>query len=511
MKKLIFVDHDFHTATASSQFFIDLLRTRFDVTVLNIAPPADLPAEALNVAGNADVVVIWQMDYLAPVFLAMGLPTVVIPMYDGSAYQPDIHWIWSQRAEFINFSFTLHHRIRSTGGRSRLVKYFKPPVPEDETAKFDDGLKVFLWQRRPEHGINAPAIKRLIGQQVRSLHVHDAPDEPKLDTKQYRVASTPDFLVTRTSWFPKAADYQAALSQCNVFIAPRRAEGIGMAMLEAMSRGMLVIATDEPTHNEYISNWTNGILYNPDAEGSITLQHAERLGLAAYATARDGHAQWKQQAVGVLELIGACPPPPPTEIDDIGSFASTLSKAYYGGQAAYTDFMLRHSQLISDMSGVSLAGKLDANGKVSASADTSAQAELAAPWLSGGRIPVCSPLVSDHVRDGQIVHADGIAWVLGHELSAAFHIDPFAELLGDLRLRLHLPHLSAGDQTVLVSLNGWTLGMASLDEATATVIYKIPAHILSGNNLLRLHATALGDVAGIGRGVSFGLSELAFS
>lgn len=511
MKKLLFVDHAFHTATASSQFFIDLLRTRFEVTVLNIAPPADLPSEALDVARGADVVVVWQMDYLAPVFLALGLPTVVIPMYDGSAHQTDLHWIWSQQAQFVNFSFTLHHRIRSVGGRSRLVKYFKPPAPESQTATFADGLKVFLWQRRPEHGINAPAVKHLLGSQMRALHVHDAPDEPQLDTKKYRVASTPDCAVTRTTWFPKAADYQTALSQCNVFIAPRRAEGIGMAMLEAMSRGMLVIAADEPTHNEYLSNWTNGILYNPDAEGSISIRHAERMGAAAHATVREGHALWKQQAVSVLELIDACPAPHPTEIDDIPSFASALSKAYYGGQAIYTDFMLRHSKLISDMSGVDLAGKLDANGKVSDRSTKTPEAERRAPWLTGGRIPVSPLQFSDHVRDGEVAHVDGVAWVVGHELSAAFHIDPFAELLGGLRLRLHLPHSGGAAQTVLISLNGWTLGVTSLDSAGATVTYDIPAHVLSGDNLLRLQATSLGEVAGIGRAVSVGLSEIAFS
>ena len=39
------------------------------------------------------MIVLWQMDFLAPLFLARGLRTVVIPMYDGSSQMPDLHFL----------------------------------------------------------------------------------------------------------------------------------------------------------------------------------------------------------------------------------------------------------------------------------------------------------------------------------------------------------------------------------------------------------------------------------
>ena len=70
------------------------------------------------------------MDFLAPVFLAMGKPTIVIPMYDGSAGMPDIHWIFASGARFVNFSLRLNERIRMLGGDTMLVRYFPAPVAE---------------------------------------------------------------------------------------------------------------------------------------------------------------------------------------------------------------------------------------------------------------------------------------------------------------------------------------------------------------------------------------------
>jgi glycosyltransferase involved in cell wall biosynthesis len=57
-------------------------------------------------------------------------------------------------------------------------------------------------------------------------------------------------------------DYWDTLNQCNVYIAPRVTEGIGMSFLEAMAMGIAVAAADKPTMNEYISHGDNGFLFD---------------------------------------------------------------------------------------------------------------------------------------------------------------------------------------------------------------------------------------------------------
>lgn len=110
MKKILFVDHDFHKKTRSSDFFMDILKKRFEVELFYLVADGHLDLGLLGAAENADAVVLWQMDFLAPVFLAQGKPTFVIPMYDGSNGMPELHWLAARGARFFNFSLALDRK-----------------------------------------------------------------------------------------------------------------------------------------------------------------------------------------------------------------------------------------------------------------------------------------------------------------------------------------------------------------------------------------------------------------
>lgn len=512
MKTLLFVDHAFHTSTASSRFFTDLLKRRFDVKIAYVDPPSNIAAETLALAASADVVVIWQMDYLAPVFLSLGVPTVVAPMYDGSATMPDLHWACSAQAQYINFSFTLHHRIVGLGNRSFLARYFPSPAPEDDRATFDEGLKAFLWQRRPEHGINAPAVLRLLEGQVRSLHVHNAPDVANLDMRPYKVTSTSACEVTQTKWFPKAEDYRAALGRANVFIAPRRAEGIGMATLEAMARGMLIIAGDEPTQNEYVSNWLNGILYNPDEVQSIRVDKdaAEVMGMLAYETVRSGRQQWELQALDILALVESGPPTEPVDIPDLASFSEALSRAYYSGVRSYTAFMLNNADLMSRLAGRELQGCFDEAGQRLSPDHDARDTATDKPWLEEGRVPLWPKQSDRYLTAGALERAGRTAWLRGHCAEFQFRADPLTAAFSTLTIRLELP-AGLQRQQLVATLNNWTLGIVELNPADETVGFDLPLHVVKGSNTLRIQAAVVGEGAGVQGFASLGLNEIRFS
>src|ERR1700741_543454 len=111
MTSILFVDHDFHTKTGSSKFFVELLGRRFSLYEYTLWTGRKLDYDIISAADEVDIVVIWQLEFLAPLFLAMGKPTVVVPMYDTSRDLPDLHWIASKRARFLNFSLSLHNKI----------------------------------------------------------------------------------------------------------------------------------------------------------------------------------------------------------------------------------------------------------------------------------------------------------------------------------------------------------------------------------------------------------------
>lgn len=306
MASLLFIEHSFRKRTRSTDFLVELLARRFDMSIYYLTPGGRLDYGVLEAAQTADYVVLLQMDFLASVFIAMGKRTVVVPMYDGSNGMPDLHFVFPRKARFLNFALALHERVRLLGGQSKLVKYFPPPSPRAELATFDL-LSAFLWQRRPDHGITYGLIANLIGSEIDHFHVHNAPDIPI----NCPVVKTEEngFTLTETRWFEDNAEYLAVLNRANVFIAPRVGEGIGMAMLEAMARGMLVLAHDAPTNNEYISNWINGILFDKSAPAHpLHIRTvAERLGRMAWITVVEGHEKWLASQEAILDWIEQTP------------------------------------------------------------------------------------------------------------------------------------------------------------------------------------------------------------
>ena len=124
MKKALFVDHMYHKKTRSADFFVDILRNAFDVDLYYLEPSASPDSGVLRAAAGADIVILWQMDFLAPLFSAMGKPVVVIPMLDGSGNMPDLHWMFAHKARFFNFSIALNACSRMAGWQAIVLAVF---------------------------------------------------------------------------------------------------------------------------------------------------------------------------------------------------------------------------------------------------------------------------------------------------------------------------------------------------------------------------------------------------
>ena len=251
MLRIAFIDHAYHQVTKSAHFFVDLLRERFDVSIYYAGVQSE---DLVNdiVLGNFDIVVLWQTEYLAPFFVAARQRVVCVPMYDGTGQAPDHFWTHMHQTRVINFCQALHNRLTSMGLTSLPVQYMKDPAAYAPVTDYSSPRVVF-WQRLPEQGLTADRVRAIVGPQAH-LHVHNAPD---LVAPERYPAATADSV----SHFDLDRNALAeALDAGNVFVCPRYAEGIGMALLEAMARGMVIIAHDGPTHNEYVTHGIDGWL-----------------------------------------------------------------------------------------------------------------------------------------------------------------------------------------------------------------------------------------------------------
>jgi len=106
----------------------------------------------------------------------------------------------------------------------------------------------------------------------------------------------------------KREQYLKDLVKHNVYVAPRRFEGIGMSFLEAMAMGMCVVAENQPTANEYIVSGQNGILF--EAQNGLlfparktALPKMIRMGKAARNSIASIYQEWNINLKEVSKLV----------------------------------------------------------------------------------------------------------------------------------------------------------------------------------------------------------------
>jgi hypothetical protein len=306
--RICFVGHVFHGRTRSSAFIQSILRELGEVTVLSSSPDdaggiADDEIVEHYRQNAYDLWVFWQTEYVAARLLPLGLRNAVIaPMYDGAAGRPDAFFQQFVNCRFAAFSRELHARFQRLGLRSLCFEYW-PPLPEgstDVTAERQD-WSAFFWERRPLEVPNAPLVLEQCQELgIPRLHIHAAPDfaADAAGTASYRTRGRILGIETTTStWFEDVNEYHAVSAGALFYFAPRLSEGIGMAMLEAMARGQVVVAPDRPTANQYIGHLSSGILYDPDRPlelPRLTEASVREMSAAARTRVAFGREEWER-------------------------------------------------------------------------------------------------------------------------------------------------------------------------------------------------------------------------
>lgn len=305
--KICYIGHEYHRKTASTDFMADLLEagaTEFHRRD-TLPDPATLAAFDLDAieAENYDLICVFQIEMLARAIADRRLPArlVFVPMYDGARMLGDDYWsAFAGRDDIrvINFSPTLHHLVASKGVNSFFFRYY--PKPSAQPAVWDRlkkprAPKAFFWQRtdRPSWA----AVRTLVsGMPDLPFHLHMAGDpslRAAVDVAAEQDPKTGGRPLTVSTWFENAGDYRRMVEACDIYVAPREFEGIGMSFLEAMAAGKCVIAANNPTMNEYITHGVNGLLYDMNAPAPLDLTHHAAIGRRALRTVTHGHREWQ--------------------------------------------------------------------------------------------------------------------------------------------------------------------------------------------------------------------------
>jgi len=251
--KLLWFDHSYHKKTMSTNFLKEILEKRFNVSVFwddYWKGGEPLPVSEIN---KYDYVFFFQT--LLPFYKLKQIKAKIIwvPMFDGEQLS-DKYWycLSSLSIKIISFSEYLHKKCMEFNIASLPLKYYLPPAFSEDIPK--TGRHYFFWYRGSLRFSN---IKTFIdSQKIDSFVYRSAPDPyfkeetfSKEDIVKYKLQ------IIRDTKFESKEKYLELLKKSNIYIAPRTIEGIGISFLEAMAIGMVVVAYNNGTMNEYIKKF----------------------------------------------------------------------------------------------------------------------------------------------------------------------------------------------------------------------------------------------------------------
>lgn len=248
------------------------------------------------------LLILFQLEHLAA-WASCFCPVLVFPMNDLTRLTPDAYLASLQQVEWISFSRDLHQRLSGLGLSSKYLQYAPDPSKFPQVS-WEKGARAYFWERMPAELDDRAARGLLSGLGVGSLEVR------RLGDAQFGQGQSAETREKAERSWQNPQDYIRQLAKYNVYVAPRRFEGIGMTFLEAMAMGMCVVAENQSTANEYILSGENGILYGGDREKiylprQMELAELAQMGKEARETIRRIHGEWLAKKVEIGRCVEA--------------------------------------------------------------------------------------------------------------------------------------------------------------------------------------------------------------
>ena len=93
------------------------------------------------------------------------------------------------------------------------------------------------------------------------------------------------------------------MEKYNVFVAPRKKEGIGISIVEAISRGIFIVGYNDSTMNEYISNNKIGFIFDKKTKNKIGLDDVIKNYDFRNDNAKINYNKWQEDKKKIIPLL----------------------------------------------------------------------------------------------------------------------------------------------------------------------------------------------------------------
>ncbi len=255
-------------------------------------------------ASNPDIVIFWQVIMKPEKIRKIKARNIIwIPMEDGYSRRK-IDWLQYKSLEIkiICFSKTTLKRVRDFNFEAIYTQYF-PPIRVKNKKSFLH-LNLYFWQR--DKGITWETVRKIIDRQEVSKFLFRNILDPFIPLLPSHLPSEEDIkkynIIFSNKWLKKE-EMEEMISEYNVFLAPRPTEGIGLSFLDAMALGLVVIAPNNPTYNEYIKDGINGYLYNLKNPSPIDFSNIKEIGDNNLKILNSGRQKWIESKERIFNFI----------------------------------------------------------------------------------------------------------------------------------------------------------------------------------------------------------------
>jgi len=304
-ERLAYVDYWSHQSTNSGDFLREILSEEFEVVNFWWKPNEKIPIKEID---KFDYIFFFHVMFPYQIMKKFKNKKIMwAPMYDAlnfrNAFFKSIFWkqMSNLGIKVLKFSNKITESINNLDIESLKLNYFVKP---DFTLinNQEDKINVFFWDRGR---IQIKDWLHLFDKNNINEIVYFANPDPGMiiseenlskEYKEYNIK------YVNKKFLPKK-DYLDIFEKCNVFMAPRKKEGIGMTIVEAISKGMFIVGYNDSTMNEYISDEKIGFIYDEKTIDKINYKNIIQYYEHRKKNAEFNYNKWTQDKKKIIPLL----------------------------------------------------------------------------------------------------------------------------------------------------------------------------------------------------------------
>ena len=264
--KLVFLDHNYHFKTRSSDFLRNIFKSQFLIKDFWVDKRLLFNEEFFLYENYYFHQILPPLKILKRL---KGKNLMWAPMYDSPHYPIGFSSLLWKIINFYNikvlsFSNKLSNLMNESNVNFIDLRYYKKSVIKKTKKK--KKINILFWFR------NDLQVEDWIGlfnpSTVNKIDLFSHKDQKKPNIP---ISIKNKFKINHlTKSFTKSNFFLKTLDKNDIFIAPRRIEGIGMGLVEALAQGKYVVGNNESTMNEYIKNKKIGLLISSNQKFQIS-------------------------------------------------------------------------------------------------------------------------------------------------------------------------------------------------------------------------------------------------